>query len=261
MHKMPCMCKRVIQIMSIQETSEEQKNKTYSLHYRSLSQKKEGSNAVKKTKKKPHQKIIIKKKTTQEQAVEFVLREEICIATHAAVQNRYLSEISMALSISNGAGENLRAMEPIQYMCASYCENCLHGTSSIKQDQKGGMCSLLTLPFKLHVKLCSTTSHRSVVVQPRLQRPIRKWPAHGAASNSTWSAFHYLGASFCQHMIKPCSACQKTGVIYLTFQQIRKKKKRHFKKERFNLGTLFPGELVMDLLLSLSSLSPRPQHS
>lgn len=146
-------------------------------------------------------------------------------------------------------------------MCASYCENCLHGTSSIKQDQKGGMCSLLTLPFKLHVKLCSTTSHRSVVVQPRLQRPIRKWPAHGAASNSTWSAFHYLGASFCQHMIKPCSACQKTGVIYLTFQQIRGKKKKHFKKERFNLGTLFPGELVMDLLLSLSSLSPRPQHS
>lgn len=62
MHKMPCMCKRVIQIMSIQETSEEQKNKTYSLHYRSLSQKKEGSNAVKKAKKKPHQKIIIKKK-------------------------------------------------------------------------------------------------------------------------------------------------------------------------------------------------------
>lgn len=52
MHKTPCLCKRGIWIISIQESSEEQKNKTYSLDHRNLPQKKEGSNAVMKAKKK-----------------------------------------------------------------------------------------------------------------------------------------------------------------------------------------------------------------
>lgn len=94
--------------MSIQEPSVEQKNKTYSLRYRSLPQKKEGSNAVKKAKKKNDPQNPTKK--NKEQAVEFVLWEEICMGTHAAVQNKYLSELSvMVLSISNDAGENLCA--------------------------------------------------------------------------------------------------------------------------------------------------------
>lgn len=50
-------------------------------------------------------------KKNKKQAVEFVLWEEICMGTHAAVQNKYLSELSvMVLSISNDAGENLCAM-------------------------------------------------------------------------------------------------------------------------------------------------------
>lgn len=60
------------------------------------------------------------------------------------------------------------------YACARYRENRRYGTSSIKQDEEGGTRSLLALPFKLHVKLCSSTSHSSVlsvVVQPVWQRP------------------------------------------------------------------------------------------
>lgn len=96
---------------------------------------------------------------------------------------------------------------------------------------------------------------------PRLLNPSRKdlsrkWPAV-PASSSAWSAFHYLGASCCQHMLKLCSACQKTGLIYLAFQQIREKK-NHLKKERLTLGTLFLGECIMDISLFPSS---RPQHS
>lgn len=146
------------------------------------------------------------------------------------------------------------------YACARYRENRRYGTSSIKQDEEGGTRSLLALPFKLHVKLRSSASHSSVlpmVVQPVWQRPSGERAGHiTPTSSSARSAAHYLGASCCQHVLKPCSACQKkTGLIYLTFQRIREKKNR-LKKERLNLGTLFLGELVMDLTLSLSVSPP-----
>lgn len=52
MRETPCLCKRGIWIMSIQESSEEQKDKTSSADHRNLPRKKEGSNAVMKAKKK-----------------------------------------------------------------------------------------------------------------------------------------------------------------------------------------------------------------
>lgn len=67
MRETPRLCKRGIWIMSIQESSEERKDKTSSADHRNLPRKKEGSNAVMKAKKK-------KKK------VEFALWDEICIA-------------------------------------------------------------------------------------------------------------------------------------------------------------------------------------
>lgn len=79
-------------------------------------------------------------------------------------------------------------------------------------------------------------------VQPSPQRPLQK-PAGRAvpASSSAWSPFRYLGASCCQHMLKLCSACQKTGLIYLAFQQIReRKKKKSFKKGKIEFGNSIP---------------------
>lgn len=47
-HETPCLRKRQTRIISIEESSEDQKNKTHSLDHRDLPQKKMGSDAAKK---------------------------------------------------------------------------------------------------------------------------------------------------------------------------------------------------------------------
>lgn len=133
----------------------------------------------------------------------------------------------MALSSPNGPREKLFTLQPRR---AGTRENRRYGTSSIKQDEEGGTRSLLALPFKLHVKLCSSTSHSSVlpvVVQPVWQRPS----GEGLATSRQLQAV--LGqqiiiwvpvvVSTCSSPVLP--AKKKPGLIYLTFQRIREKKK------------------------------------
>lgn len=48
MHEMPCLRKKKMWIIRIQESSEDQENKTHSLDHRNLPQKKMGSDAAKK---------------------------------------------------------------------------------------------------------------------------------------------------------------------------------------------------------------------
>lgn len=45
------------------------------------------------------------------------------------------------------------------------------------------------------------------------------------ASSSAWSAAHYLGASCCQHVLKPCSACQKNWANLFNVSKDQGKKK------------------------------------
>lgn len=72
------------------------------------------------------------------------------------------------------------------------------------------------------------------------QRPLQKTASCAApASNSAWSEFPYPGASCCQHTLRLCSACQKTGLIYLAFQQIREKKKS-FREGKIEFGNSVP---------------------
>lgn len=65
-----------------------------------------------------------------------------------------------------------------------------------------------------------------------------------------------LGCQLLSAHTQALFCCQKPGLIYLAFQQIRGE--NNIKKERLNLGALSLEGLVMDLSLSPSS---RPQHS
>lgn len=81
-----------------------------------------------------------------------------------------------------------------------------------------------------------------VAVQPSPQRPLQK-PASRAvpASSSAWSAFHYLGASCCQHMLKLCSACQKNWANLFSISTDQgEKKKKSFKKGKIEFGNSIP---------------------
>lgn len=153
-------------------------------------------------------------------------------AADAAVQKAQVSLLS-STAVDGGTQQlqwrRRKSTWPITHVwrrliCLWCCASCWPGISPIKQEWEGWTRSLLTLPFQFQVKLCSTTSQSSMAIWLLPQRPLEKTASHAMpASSSAWSAFHYLGASCCQHMLKLCSACQKTGLIYLTFQQIREK--------------------------------------
>lgn len=151
------------------------------------------------------------------------------------------------------------------YTCARYRENRRYGTSSIKQDEEGGTRSLLALPFKLHVKLCSSTSHSSVlsvVVQPVWQRPSGEGLATSrqlrAALGQRLIIWVPVVVSTCSSPVLP--AKKKTGLIYLTFQRIREKKKS-FKKGKIEFGNFIPRRVGNGSRALTLRLSPRPQHS
>lgn len=172
MHETPCLCKRRIWIISIWESSEEQKNKTYSLDHRNLPQKKEGSDAVMKAKKKCCWIYIMGRD----------LHHRYHKAADAAVQKAQES-LPSSTAVDDGTQQlQWRMRKSICHLTRIWrrlvrvwcCENCWSGISPIKQDWEGWTRSLLALPFKLHVKLCSAMSQSSTAIQPLPQRPLQK---------------------------------------------------------------------------------------
>lgn len=101
MHETPCLRKRQTRIISIEESSEDQKNKTHSLDHRDLPQKKTGSDAA----KKKWCRIGIINLHTPGSTMQLMLlcRKLRCFSG--------APQLSMVLpSSSKGPGENLFAM-------------------------------------------------------------------------------------------------------------------------------------------------------
>lgn len=80
------------------------------------------------------------------------------------------------------------------------------------------------------------------------------------ASSSARSAAHYLGASCCQHVLKPCSACQKNWANLFNVSKDQGKKKS-FKKGKIEFGNFIPWRVGNGSSALTLRLSPRPQHS
>lgn len=116
---------------------------------------------------------------------------------------------------------------------------------------------LFTLPYKLHLKVGSTTSQSSTAV-----RTAKTSPENGQLCRaSLQQRLVSVSLSGCQLLSAHAQALfclPKNWANLFSISTDQGKKKNHLEKERLNLGTLFLGEFVMDLSPSPSS---RPQHS
>lgn len=77
----------------------------------------------------------------------------------------------------------------------------------------------------------------------RMAKTLRRRAGHiTPTSSSTRSAAHYLGASCCQHVLKPCSACQKKNWANLFNVSKDQGEKKIVKKRKDWIWELYSSE-------------------
>lgn len=160
--------------MSIQEPSVEQKNKTYSLHYRSLPQKKEGSNAVKKAKKKTKT-----HKTPQKKPRNKLLN--LYYGKKSAWELMLLYRTSTSVSSQWWYSASQMMQEKIYVPRSPYIIWVLPIVKTACMiihlaRPEGGNVFPPRPSLQTPRQIMQHISHRSVI-QRRLQRAIGKWPA------------------------------------------------------------------------------------
>lgn len=173
----------------------------------------------------------------------------------------------MALSSPNGPGEKIFTLQPRQagthaLAIVKTAGMAHHPSSKMRRGEHVPSSPFPSNPMSNYAALQVTALFSPWLFSPYGKDPPEKgWPHHANFEQRSVSG----SLSGCQLLSARAQALfrlpkKKTGLIYLTFQRIREKKKS-LKKGKIEFGNFIPRRVGNGSRALTLRLSPRPQHS